>query len=74
MGLSFGCMLGTMFTSYDNNWALKNMLYGGFIGATALSLVPLIHIYAMPVIYDAMIATGVTMGSLGFVAYNAPSE
>lgn len=28
----------------------------------------------MPVIYDALIATGVTMGSLGAVAYNAPSE
>ena len=37
-------------------------------------MVPLIHIYAMPVIYDALIATGVTMGSLGIVAYNSPSE
>jgi FtsH-binding integral membrane protein len=71
---SLGFLLGTMFTSYEDNWALKNALFGGFVGMTALSLVPLIHIYAMPVIYDALIATGVTMGSLGLVAYNSPSE
>ena len=40
----------------------------------SLSMVPLIHIYAMPVIYDALIATVVTTGSLGIVAYNSPSE
>ena len=72
--LSMGTMIGTQFTSYDQNWALKNMLFAGFISTMSLSLVPLIHMYAMPVIYDALIATGVTVGSLGFVAYNAPSE
>ena len=50
------------------------MFFGAFVGTMSLSLVPLIHIYSMPVIYDALIATGVTMGSLGFVAYNSPSE
>ena len=38
------------------------------------SLVPLINMYAAPVVYDAMIATGVTVGGLSAVAYNAPSE
>ena len=28
----------------------------------------------MSVIYDALIVTGITMGSLGLVAYNSPSE
>lgn len=74
LGLSLGTMMGTQFTSYQNNWALKNMLYAGFIGTMSLSLVPLIHMYSMPIIYDALIATGVTVGSLGVVAYNAPSE
>ena len=50
------------------------MFFGAFVGTMSLSLVPLIHIYSMPVIYDALIATGVTMGSLGVVAYNSPSE
>jgi len=40
----------------------------------SVSLLPLIHAYAMPVIYDALIATGVTVGALSSVAYNAPSE
>lgn len=50
------------------------MMYGAFIGTMSLSMVPLIHMYEMKILYDALIATGVTMGSLGFVAYNAPSE
>lgn len=50
------------------------MMYGAFIGTMSASLVPLIHMYSMPVIYDALIATSMTMGSLGLVAYNAPSE
>jgi hypothetical protein len=28
----------------------------------------------MPVIYDALFATGLSMGALGAIAYNAPSE
>jgi FtsH-binding integral membrane protein len=74
LGVSMVSMIGTQMTSYDQNFALKNMLYAGFIGSMSLSLVPLIHMYSMPIIYDALIATGVTVGSLGVVAYNAPSE
>ena len=73
-GLSIGTMMGTFMCDYEQNWALKNMFFGAFVGTMSLSLVPLIHIYSMPVIYDALIATGVTMGSLGVVAYNSPSE
>ena len=29
---------------------------------------------SMPIIYDALFATGITMTGLGLVAYNAPSE
>jgi len=50
------------------------MFYAGFIGTMSASMLPLIHMYSMPVIYDALIATGVTVGGLGAVAYNAPSE
>ena len=74
LALSVGSMVGTQLVSYENNWALKNMLFTGFVGTMSLSMVPLVHMYAMPVIYDALLATGVTVGSLGFVAYNAPSE
>jgi len=71
---SIACLMGTQMIDYHNNWALKNMLYTGFICSISASLVPLIHIYSMPVIYDALLATGVTVGALGAVAYNAPSE
>ena len=40
----------------------------------ALSLVPLIHMAGMPIIYDALFATGISMSALGAIAYNAPSE
>ena len=53
---------------------MKNVMYGAFVGTMSLSLVPMIHMYEMKILYDALIATGVTMGSLGVVAYNAPSE
>jgi hypothetical protein len=44
------------------------------MGLIAVSLIPLINMASMPIIYDALFATGFTMGGLGFVAYNAPSE
>lgn len=72
--VSLGAMFGTHMCDYETNFAMKNLMYAGFIGSMTLSLVPLVHIYAAPIIYDAMLATGFTVGSLGLVAYNAPSE
>lgn len=71
---SLGLMIGTQFTDYHQNWALKNLLYTGFVASMSVSLLPIIHMYSMPVIYDAIMATGVTVGALSAVAYNAPSE
>jgi len=44
------------------------------MGTIALSMIPLINMASMPIIFDALFATGFTMGGLGLVAYNAPSE
>lgn len=44
------------------------------MGLTGLGMVPLIRMAGMSIIYDAMLATGFTVGGLGIVAYNAPSE
>jgi FtsH-binding integral membrane protein len=71
--LSFGTLIGTMMTSYDNK-VLKHLMWGGFMTSMALSMVPLINMASMPIIIDALMATGFTMGGLGLVAYNAPSE
>ena len=74
LACSMGTLAGTYMIDYKTNWALKNMMYAGFVGTMSASLVPLIHIYSMLIIYDALIATSMTMGSLGIVAYNSPSE
>ena len=71
---SIGLMIGTQMTSYHQSPVLKHALYLGFISTMALSMVPLINMASMPIIYDALFATGITMGGLGLVAYNSPSE
>jgi len=71
---SIGFMLGTLFTNYQQSPVLKHALWGGFLSMTALGMVPLIQMASLPIIYDALFATGITMGGLGLVAYNAPSE
>lgn len=73
-GGSILAMFGTMLTDYHQNFALKHICYGAFLGTISLSMIPLINSFAMPVIYDALFATGISMGALSAVAYNAPSE
>lgn len=71
---SIGMMIGTLSVNYHTNPVLKHALFAGFIGTMALSMVPLINMVAMPVVYDALFATGFTMAGLGLIAYNSPSE
>ena len=71
---SIAAMFGTLLTDYDRNFALKNLFWISFMGLTGLGMVPLIRMAGMSIIYDAMLATGFTVGGLGIVAYNAPSE
>ena len=73
-GLTIGTMFGTMMTNYQTQSGLKHALWLGFMSTMALGLVPLINMASMPIIYDALFATGFTMGGLGLIAYNAPSE
>jgi len=71
---SLGLLIGTQVTNYYESPILKHSLWAGFISAMALTMVPLISMAGMPIVYDAIFATGFTMGGLGLVAYNAPSE
>ena len=50
------------------------MMYGAFVGTMSASLLPLIHMYSMPLIYDALIASSAITGSLAAVVYNSPSQ
>jgi FtsH-binding integral membrane protein len=74
MALSMGMLIGLHTVDYNTNFVLKNAMFAGWVGLVSTSLVPLIHMYSMPILFDAMLATGVTVGSLGAVAYNAPSQ
>jgi FtsH-binding integral membrane protein len=67
-------MIGTMMTSYDQSPALKHVLWGGFITSMAAGMVPLISMAGMPIVFDAMFATGLSVAGLGAIAYNAPSQ
>jgi FtsH-binding integral membrane protein len=74
LGASMASIIGVHMVDYNRNWALKNLLYATFVGTISLSLVPLLHVYSLPIIYDAAIASTGIMGALGLVAYNSPSE
>ncbi len=67
-------ILGTIFTDYNTQRPLKHAFWFGFMTTMAILLIPLINAVSMPIIYDAIFATGFTIGGLGLVAYNAPSE
>ena len=71
---SLGLLIGTQVADYHQSPVIKHGLWLGFMSTMALSMVPLINMASMPIIYDALFATGLTMGGLSLVAYNAPSE
>jgi len=52
----------------------KHALLASTIGFLSLGMVPLIEMAGAKIMYDAMAATALTVGSLGIFAYNAPSE
>ena len=72
--LAIGSVYGTVKTDYETEWELKSLCYATLVGTMSVCLVPLIHMYSIPIIYDAAIASSFTMGSLAVVAYNSPSE
>ncbi|TNV76556.1 hypothetical protein FGO68_gene8593 [Halteria grandinella] len=71
---SIALLIGTQVTDIQFNPIIKHGLWLGFMGSMAFTLVPLISMASMPIIYDALFATGFTMAGLGLVAYNSPSE
>ena len=72
--VSLALMWGTMNLSYDDNWYLKNLTYGLMNGSLGVTIVPFINLIKMKILTDVLLGTGVIMGSLGILAYNAPSD
>ena len=61
-------------TDYHTDTNLKHCLWGSFLFSTAVGLIPLVNKAGMAIVYDAILATGFTVGGLGLVALNAPSQ
>ena len=74
LAASIGSMIGTRMIDGRTNPVGKHLMYGTFIGTMSVSMIPLVHMYSMPIIYDALIASGACVGSLGAVAYYSPSQ
>lgn len=74
LGGSIALIVGTHMVDYHTQFPLKLAMYSGFCGLTAVTLVPLISMSASAAVFDACLATGVSMASLATIAYNAPSE
>jgi len=74
LAASIGSMIGTQMIDIEANPIAKHLMFGTFVGTMSCSMIPLIHMYSMPVIYDAIIASGACVGSLGSVAYFSPSQ
>ena len=74
LALMLVSLIGTEITNYNTNKPMKHLLWTSFMGSIAVSMIPLINMAGMPIVFDALFATGFTMGGLGLVAYNAPSE
>ena len=74
LGLTFACMIPMMMTSYHDNFALKHLFWGGAVTSIAISLCPLINMVSLPVIYEALMGTGVMVGGLSAYAYNSAPD
>jgi growth hormone-inducible transmembrane protein len=71
---TIGALLGTMFLNYQTQGPLKHAAWGTFCGLEGLALSPLINMAGMPIVFNALVATGAMMGLLGAYAYNTPTH
>jgi len=74
MGGTFACMMGAHAFDYETQLPLKIASYTAMTGLMGLTIVPLVQAFGIATAADAALATGLSMGTLGGIAYNAPSE
>ena len=73
-GGSIALLFGTHMIDYETAFIPKLLCYTAFTGVMGMSILPLVQVSAAATVADAALATGLSMGALGAVAYNAPSE
>uniref|UniRef100_A0A7S3JK81 Uncharacterized protein n=1 Tax=Euplotes harpa TaxID=151035 RepID=A0A7S3JK81_9SPIT len=70
---TLGALFGTMYFNYHTQSTAKHLCWGAFCGLEGLALAPLINMAGMPIVFNALAATGTMMGLLGAYAYNSPN-
>jgi len=70
LGSSFACL----YAAHAVDHPFKAVAFTGFAGIMGLNILPLIQVSAAAAVADAALATGLSMASLGTIAYFAPSE
>ena len=71
---AIGGMIGCQMLDYQTQAPLKHALWGLFTVSEGLMMAPLISMASMPIIFNALAATGVMMGALGLYAYSTPTQ
>lgn len=67
-------LVGTMYFNYHTQSVQKHLCWGAFCGFEGLALAPLINMAGMPIVFNALAATGAMMGLLAAYAYNSPTN
>ena len=67
-----GSLMGTLFTSQENA-VQKHLLFGSFTLFEGLSLAPLVTMAQLPILFNALGATGVMMAAQTAYAYTTPT-
>lgn len=71
---AIAAMIGTQYINYHTQGPLKHLTWGTFCGLEGLMLAPLINMAGMPIVFNALAATGAMMGCLAAYAYNTPTS
>jgi growth hormone-inducible transmembrane protein len=71
---TIAALIGTQMLNYHTQGPLKHAAWGAFCGLEGLALAPLINMAGMPIVFNAMAATGTMMGLLAAYAYNSPTS
>uniref|UniRef100_A0A7S3KBP0 Uncharacterized protein n=1 Tax=Euplotes crassus TaxID=5936 RepID=A0A7S3KBP0_EUPCR len=71
---AIAAMIGTQYLNYHTQSIPKHLTWGAFCGLEGLMLAPLINMAGMPIVFNALAATGAMMGALGAYAYNTPTK
>lgn len=71
---TIAAMIGTQYLDYHTQGPIKHVTWGAFCGLEGLLMSPLINMAGMPLVYNALAATGVMMGLLGYYAYSTPTN